>query len=237
MSNINLTVINGKENQNIVRNTNHNNNENNKTSPTKVHFATEAAYITSPTCENNDGVEVSKLNLSQEKSIVESNLKKLSENDGRWEYLYQLNKLKLIKNQYIKEIVQKDQMDREKAQCTFSPKTNLKISKINEGYSKSSKNIYTNIDDRSSNISPLRLNYNSNNGRKKQSIQPNPKTEFPPAYQRLKGIKPPKEIVNCDMFERQKILDQTKHDKMQVLKSSEFEKKFSECFFRPRIVI
>lgn len=208
------------------------NNDKESQSPGKVYFQTEAAYLTSPTNEDKD--ENEKIDVSQEKSIVESNLKKLSEKDGRWEYLYQLNKLKKIKNYYIKEIVQKDQKDREKAQCTFSPKTN-KVSKINEGYSQSSKNVYSNID-RSNNISPLSLNYNSN-AKRKISMPINPKIDLPPAYQRLEEIKPFKEIVNCDMFERQKMLDQTKQEKIQVLKSMEFEKEFSECFFKPRIVI
>jgi len=209
------------------------NNEIRSSSPAKVYFITEAAYLTSPTNENNG--EAEKLNFSQEKSIVESNLKKLSEKDGRWEYLYQLNKLKLIKNHMIKEIVQKNQVDLEKAQCTFSPKTNTKISKIIEGYSQSSKNICSNID-RSSNISPLSLNYNSN-GKMKKSIPRNPKIDLPPAYQRLKEMKPLKEINNRDMFERQKVIEQTKQEKIQVLKCVEFEKEFSECFFKPRIVL
>ncbi len=38
------------------------------------------------------------------------------------------------------------------------------------------------------------------------------------------------------MFERQKILDKNKYEKLQVLKSMDFEKEYSECVFKPVIV-
>ncbi len=93
-----------KELINLTETNDHKNNYDNKniseinsnkiTSSSKIYFYREAEYLTSPKKENNEKNDNKVNNISQEKSIVESQLKKLSENDGRWEYLYQLNKFK-----------------------------------------------------------------------------------------------------------------------------------------------
>jgi len=196
----------------------------------QIYYPTEAAYLTNPTQEE-DKNEYENQNISQEKLIVESNIKKLSEKDGRWEYLYHLNKLKKIKNHYIKEIVEKDQEEKNNAICTFSPKTNRRT-KYLQGYSQLSKNIYSN-QEKTGNMSPLSFNYNSQY--QKKSFHKN--SLIPAAYSKLREVKPSKGIVDCNMFERQKILQETKNEKIQILKSMDVEKEFSECYFKPRIVI
>jgi len=66
------------------------------------------------------------------------------------------------------------------------------------------------------------MTYNS-----KKSLPKNPKIDLLPAYQRIKELKQSKDIVSCDMFERQKIMDKNKYEKLKVLKSIDFEKEYS----------
>lgn len=63
-------------------------------------------------------------NTSQNYDINKSKISNLSEGEGRWEYLYQLEQLKKIKLEKLRK--QKEEIEYEKdfKECTFMPKLN-----------------------------------------------------------------------------------------------------------------
>jgi hypothetical protein len=78
-----------------------------------------------------------KLKDSESSKIKDKIVIDLNPNEGRWEYLYKLNKLKQIKNHFTTEIYTKEYINRELSECTFSPKINLK--KFGQKYRYNSK--------------------------------------------------------------------------------------------------
>ena len=64
------------------------------------------------------------INNSQTLDLSKSKISSVGEGDGRWEFLYQLDKIKQVKLEKLRR--QKEEMEYEKdyKECTFTPKLN-----------------------------------------------------------------------------------------------------------------
>ena len=147
----------------------------------------------------------------------------LNPNEGRWEYLYKLNKLKQIKNHYVSEICTKEDIKKELSECTFSPKINKRV--LGHKYTYVSRCNSPSVNSNLSNINQKRLLSPTNSNsytykHKNKNEQENNK----------------KSLSDYGILERQLITQNSKTAKVEYLKSLQDEKETEECNFQPKIV-
>lgn len=193
----------------------------------------DAAYDETPRVHTQNDSKES--NMNYDKILTEYKLPALSESDGRWEYLYRLNKLKMIKNNYIKEIVEKDKIEREIAECTFVPQTNYnKHFHYNSSKLINTSQIYNKCLNNSINAPILGKSFNNSKVNSNSSKPEKKLSEVgPAAYNKIPEAK---EFMEYDIIERHKILQKNKNEKIQILKMIDDEKENQECLFKPQIV-
>lgn len=157
---------------------------------------------------------------TNQNEINKSKISNISEGDGRWEYLYQLEKLKKIKIEEIRKQNQRDNLQKEYKECTFTPK-------LNKNRGSSYKNIIS-----TANNSLLNLN-NSKNTLQNSIV--NTEGNNPNA-----GLNEDNLYINYnlqgDIHQRQKIWNSKKNSKIEEMKIKSNEKEIEECFFKPKIV-
>jgi len=64
-----------------------------------------------------------------------SRISTVSEGEGRWEYLYQLEKIKKIKLQKLRLQKEENQLEKDYQECTFTPKLNKYKGNVYHGLS------------------------------------------------------------------------------------------------------
>jgi hypothetical protein len=53
--------------------------------------------------------------------------------DGRWDYLHQLNKVKKVRIDKLREVRKREEYEKDMSECTFSPRTNKNYANISQG--------------------------------------------------------------------------------------------------------
>lgn len=133
-------------------------------------------------------------------------------NEGRWEYLHKLEKLKRMKLEEQRKVKEKELFENDLVQCTFSPKLNT---------NKSLGNLSSNISQNASRIitrpkTQDKSGYNSNGN-----------TNLPTS----------ENVKTADnLIDRQKQWEYKKNMRIENIKQSQFVKDTRECIFTPKLV-
>jgi hypothetical protein len=141
-----------------------------------------------------------------------SHVKKKDE-EGRWDYLYKLEKLKRIKLDEKRRMKDMNEYKRDVDECTFSPKLNSsKMIRINSGLSNMS-NSSNNLSNISMSIQKSQIMKKNSNGNNSISL-----------------------IEGGNLIDRHKAWEYKKNMKIENIKQSKFEKDNNECIFSPKLV-
>jgi hypothetical protein len=131
-----------------------------------------------------------------------------NQKDGRWEYLYQLEKLKRIKLTEQRKMKEQGLYEKDLTECTFTPKlnTNKSTKYLHSGQSVGAlSNVSSNL--------PSMTNYNSNSNLHQDGS-----------------------VQYGTLLERQAMWSHKRHIKLENIKQTQLSKDNQECNFRPKIV-
>jgi hypothetical protein len=135
-----------------------------------------------------------------------SNILKKSGMDGRWDYLYQLEKLKQSKLEEKRKLKENELFEKDLTECTFSPKLNK--------------------------FKNLQYNFNSNSMIKSTSFQEkeNSKNSLP-TDENINS-----KIYSGNLLERQQWWEYKKKLKIENIRHNENTKNVKDCIFKPKLV-
>jgi len=147
-----------------------------------------------------------KIKNSEFLSNKNNNLKNLGM-EGRWDYLYELEKLKRAKLEEKRKIKENELFEKDLTECTFSPKLN-KIKNLKDHFNSNSKFLSSSYLEKE-NITGLALPTDENLNSK---------------------------IYSGNMIERQQWWEYKKKIKIENIRHNENSKNIKECVFRPKLV-
>lgn len=145
-------------------------------------------------------------NTADKNSNYNSNLLKKSGLDGRWDYLYHLEKLKRSKLEEKRKIKENELFEKDLTECTFSPKLN-KMKNFKNNFNSNSMIKSTSFQDKDNSINQLYTDDNMNS-----------------------------KIYSGNLLERQQMWEYKKKLKIENIRHHEITKNVKECVFQPKLV-
>jgi hypothetical protein len=151
-------------------------------------------------------ISENKIKNSESLSNRNNNFKNLGM-EGRWDYLYELEKLKRAKLDEKRKIKENELFEKDLTECTFSPKLNK------------FRNLKNNFNSNSKFLSSSYLEKENNSG---MAL---------PTDENLNS-----KIYSGNMIERQQWWEYKKKIKIENIRHNENSKNIKECVFRPKLV-
>ena len=145
----------------------------------------------------------------------------LSQGEGRWELLYQVDKLNKIKLEESRKKIQKEEIEKDLKECTFSPKLN-----------KNRGNSYLSF----ANTSAYTLTNNNITTNSKYRMESYGNITNPKLFGSRNILHSEYSNNFADIHQRQKNWNTKKNFKLLFLKEKSREKELEQCFYKPKIV-
>jgi hypothetical protein len=174
-------------------------------SEVKIHNK-KSTNILNPNKNSNDRKPSNATNQNDSIHNNSSNLLKVSGIDGRWDYLYRLEKFNQSKLQEKRKLKENELFEKDLRECTFSPKLNKSFNQ---------KNLISNYKIPSP-----------------DSFQEKDPSEIALPRDEIINLK----ILSGNLIERQQRWEYKKKLKIENIKHNQHIKNIKECVFQPKIV-